>query len=125
MRVNTYLYSLLGALILCSCGIESTVPSDAAPSSEAERAVFITNVTVTASGSIVTCELNDALISPGVQVPIFLEYQGTEIERTMLENEADFTFAEYNPPTDGDIVCVVEFADAEFESEAQTLQRIP
>ncbi len=125
MRVFSLFFRMTLALHLCGCGIESSVPSDAAPSSEVERAVFITNIQKTATGSIVTCQLNESLVSPGVQVPIFLEFDGVEIQRTTLENQADFVFAEYNPPSHGTIVCVVEFAEAEFESESDTLLRVP
>lgn len=112
---------ILFSLLLCSCGIESNVPSSSTEPSQAERAVFITRIVTSASGSTITCELNDALVSPEVEIPLFLEYEGTMIQQTTLMNQAEFTFNEYNPPSVGNVVCVVEFANAEFESTPSTI----
>jgi hypothetical protein len=122
-----FVFSCLAGLCLAACGIESEIPSDSrsTPTTVTERAVFITSSVKTATGTIVTCELNEVLVSSDLMVPLFLEYEGTEIERTHMTNESTFTFAEFNPPADGHIVCVVELADAEFESENYFLERVP
>lgn len=126
MRVFSIVLSLTALFSAVSgCGIETAIEGDVEPSYETERAVFISKIEVSPSGSTVTCTLNTALISPDVTVPLFLEYRGSEVERTVLTNQSSYTFAEFNPPTDGNIVCVVEFADAEFESEADTIYRSP
>ncbi len=114
--------ALFSLLLQARCGIETSVPSGDTNSVIAERAVVISEVYETGTGNIVTCELNSVLVSPGLEIPLFLEYQGEEVQRTTLENETSFTFDEYNPPETGNVVCVVEFASAEFESESMTLQ---
>ncbi len=126
MRVLTLMIIAMGFSYLSGCGVKSSIPSGSAdPTSESERAVAIVQSVKTATGTVITCELNESLVSPSINISIFLEYEGTEIERSTLNNEATFTFAEYNPPADGEIVCVVEFADAEFESEALWLVKVP
>ena len=120
--MRTYVVFLLLGGMLSSCGIESSITATTDQPSQAERAVFITNIEVSATGSTVTCELNDALVSPDVEIPLFLEYEGNMIQQITLINEASFTFNEYNPPAGGNIVCVVEFANAEFESEPSSIQ---
>lgn len=123
VSVRIFVLLLLSSLF-AACGIDSSIPSDA-PVQEAERAVAITSIQVSATGSTVTCVLNDAIVNPGVSVPLFLEFNGTIVETTTLTNQDTFTFNEYNPTADGTIVCVVEFADAEFESETSPLIRVP
>lgn len=112
------------ALLASGCGIESTVPATSTEPSTTERAVMIQSVSVSGTGSTVTCILNDALVGPGVEIPIFLEFEGDEIQRVTIENQSTYTFSEYNPPTDGNIMCVVEFANAEFESESRSIQNM-
>ena len=129
LRLNLRVYSFFKFLIclsLAGCGIESTIPSqsDTGPS-ESQRAVAISQVVQTGTGSIITCELNSAIVDPDTTIPLFLEYEGVEIQRIDLTNQTEFTFNEYNPPADGEILCVVEYADAEFESLSRSLSHIP
>ena len=125
MRVFYFVFISL-SLGLSGCGVDSSIPSGVQSSpSENQRAVIISRVVQTGTGSVVTCELNEAIVDLDMTVPLFLEYEGTEIQRVNLTNQAEFTFNEYNPPTTGNIVCVVEFADAEFESPARSLDHIP
>lgn len=113
----------LFCFFMVGCGVESQIPSmqDTSPSSE--RAVAISKIEITHEGSIVTCDINDALVSESMEIPLFLEYEGTMIERVILENQNSYTFEAYSPPVDGSIVCVVELANAEFESEEAWLTR--
>lgn len=122
MRVYVCVSILMG-LLASGCGLESTMPSDQASSPSRERAVFIASIEETPSGSVVTCELNEVLVSETMEVPLFLEFEGTMVERVVLANQKLFSFQAYRPPADGSIVCVVELADAEFESEEGWLNR--
>lgn len=112
-------------LLIAGCGIESTIPTGTAPPSETERAVTISSVVVSGTGSTVTCELNAAIVSPDVTIPLFLEFENNEVQRVNLVNQSTYTFNEYNPPANGMVKCVVEFANAEFESEANALTHLP
>ncbi len=108
--------------ILAGCGIESTMPADSSMQPSIEKAVFITEVTSTDSGTVVTCTLNEALLSPDLSIPMFLEHEGEMIERVILQNQPDFTFSPYQPTRAGAVVCVIEFAEAEFESDELWLE---
>jgi hypothetical protein len=121
MRVSMIVFILLG-LLLSGCGLESTVPSEQSSSPSRERAVFISSIEETPSGSVVTCALNEVLVSDNMEVPLFLEFEGVMVERVILSNQGLFSFHAYDPPSDGRIVCVVELADAEFESEEAWLE---
>ncbi len=120
MRVSVIVFILLS--LLSGCGLESTVPSEQSSSPSRERAVFISNIEETPSGSIVTCALNEVLVSDNMEVPLFLEFEGVMVERVILTNQGAFSFHAYDPPADGMVVCVVELADAEFESEEAWLK---
>ena len=116
MRIFLY-WSLLATIT--GCGIESSLPASSSSddSSVAERAVVVSKVEISPSGSTVTCEINDALMSDEFSYPIFIEFEGTSVESKVITNEESTTFNVFNPVADGNLVCVIEIADAEFESE--------
>ncbi len=68
-----------------------------------------------------TCELNEALVMPGLRVPVFIEFDGVMIERVDLENQSSHTFNQFTPAYTANLVCVVEYASAQFESERQAV----
>lgn len=82
-----------------------------------EDAVFIREVVTNHKGTKVQCRLNPLLVDLEEIFPVFIEFDGVEIERSVFKNEkAPVNFSFYNPSIAGNLICVVEFADAEFES---------
>lgn len=124
MYVSRFANLLVFFIILPSCAIESSIPSgEATPSIGVERAVTISQVITSGTGHSVTCLVNEALVDPSITVDLFLEFEGSEVQRTTMSNQENFTFNEYNPPTDGNILCVVVYSGAEFESAEAFLAR--
>lgn len=124
MRVCKFLISLV---LLTGCGLESSIPVEGGGTgdSQFERAVEIFSISATATGKLITCQLNPSIVSPTKAVEVFLEFEGTEVERMTLTNESFYTFSEYDPPRSGNIMCVAVYANAEFESEAESITPAP
>lgn len=118
------LFMFMLALCATGCGVESTLPASSDPSSGApERAVFVSRVEKSNNDYTVTCRLNEILVTPGLVVPVFIEFNGQEIERVNLENTSSHTFHSFSPPGPGTLFCVVIYSDAQFESERHTISQ--
>ena len=114
------------ALVFAGCKIQNKMESNSSVIDEndpdlgprVEDAVYITEVASTPAGSVVQCRLNPILVDVPEDIPVFIEFEGVEIERKVFRNEKQpITFAPFEAPFAGELICVVEFVDAEFESQ--------
>ena len=105
-------------LSLCNCGLETTVPPAEDDTPNEERAVFISRIVYTEQGLIVTCRLNEALVSYGEPIPVFIEFARTIVEISAFTgDEDDHEFSVFQPAESGTLLCGIRFAGAEFVSE--------
>jgi hypothetical protein len=110
-------------LSLNACGVlsesiqeESVAPEE--PEPEYEDAVFIEKINTNSRGTKVRCRLNTLLIEHKGDIPVFIEFEGERIEtKNFPSSQATVPFDFFQPETEGFLKCVIEFADAEFESE--------
>ena len=116
-------------LSLAACGLQTEVessavdPNDLPDGPSVEDAVFISQISVTPQGIQVLCRLNDILHDLNEDIPVFIEFEGQVIESKVFQNgKATVPFKHYNPPQDGNLICVIQFADAEFESQPLFIQ---
>ena len=113
-------------LLLSSCGVESEISSQSDKNGDGvddnieivvEEGVTIREVVTNHKGTKVQCRLNDLIKDLQEEVQVFIEFEGVEIERGVFKNaKAPVNFDFYNPPVPGNLLCVIEFAGAEFES---------
>ncbi len=109
-------------LLLCGCGLEQEVATDVNPSggdqANLEDAVFIRKVSENNKGVRTQCRLNSILISDKEDIVVFIEFEGEEIQRSVFKNsKAPINFGFFNPGTAGYLICVIQYANAEFESD--------
>ncbi len=121
----------LGSFFLVSlsaCGVlsesineEPVTPKK--PEPEYEEAVFIEKINSNKRGTKVRCRLNTLLIEHNDDIPVFIEFEGERIEtKSFPSKQASVPFDFFQPDSEGYLKCVIEFADAEFESEGLWLE---
>ncbi len=107
-------------LLLCGCGLEQEVATDVIPSggdASLEDAVFIRKISENDKGVRTQCRLNPILISDTDDIVVFIEFEGEEIQRSrFINSKAPINFAFFNPDAAGNLICVIQYANAEFES---------
>ena len=118
-------------LLSAGCGIQAEAPASASegsspdgnagdpdnPDNSVGSAVYIREVNTNHMGTIVHCRLNPDLPFDS-SIPVFIEFEGIRVETKAFPSvNANVPFARFNPPYDGNIVCVIEYVGAEFESE--------
>ncbi len=114
---------ILYCFLFTGCGLSTEISDSSSDDSSGdettiERAVDIIEVNTNSTGTIVHCDLNDIFKDIDEDIPVFIEFDGVEIQRKVFPSgSARVPFQRYNPPEDGNIVCVIVYADAEFESE--------
>jgi hypothetical protein len=66
----------------------------------------------------VQCRLNALLVDTAADIPVFIEFEGVLIEKRVFKNaKAPVNFGLFKPNKSGSLLCVIEFAGAEFASE--------
>jgi len=109
---------LIGTLcwLLGGCGIQTELPST--PATPTEKAVKVSRVRYTNDGVQITCQINDVLVGPDIPLVLFIEFEGDMIQSIPIQNTATHEFNNFVLNRDGNVLCVVVYAEAEFASES-------
>ncbi len=115
-------FLLTVSLLLGGCGLQTELPPvTTEPDSSNEKAVQISRVRYTDEGVQITCQINNVLVSPNISLLLFIEFEGTRIETIPLQNTRSHEFNTFTPDRNGNVLCVVVYAESEFASDSLML----
>lgn len=112
---------IFSILFLTGCGIATQLPSGSEtppvlPVPGGEELIQVSQVEYNFEGAKVNCQVNPLLVEEGADLSVFIEFNGEKIQELTQKGNGEFQFEAYLPPYNGRLRCVVEYAEAQFES---------